>query len=70
MTLIPEARQDGLEPTANADRRDRQRKAGGIVSHLGMPVDPGNLMMFGALGEVPVIGVPSWYVRPWRRVNS
>lgn len=27
--------------------------------HLGMPVDPGNLMMFGALGPVPVIGVPS-----------
>jgi molybdenum cofactor cytidylyltransferase len=34
-------------------------KAGGEVLHLGMPVDPGNLMMFGALGEVPVIGVPS-----------
>ena len=34
-------------------------KAGGEVVHLGMPVDPGNLMMFGALGEVPVIGVPS-----------
>ena len=35
------------------------KKAGGRVIHLGMPVDPGNLMMFGALGEVPVIGVPS-----------
>ena len=34
-------------------------QAGGEVIHLGMPVDPGNLMMFGALGEVPVIGVPS-----------
>lgn len=34
-------------------------RAGGQVLHLGMPVDPGNLMMFGALGEVPVIGVPS-----------
>ncbi|PZF76856.1 4-diphosphocytidyl-2C-methyl-D-erythritol kinase [Aestuariivirga litoralis] len=34
-------------------------KAGGHVLHLGMPVDPGNLMMFGALGDVPVIGVPS-----------
>ncbi|MFO1132656.1 MAG: molybdopterin-binding/glycosyltransferase family 2 protein [Hyphomicrobiales bacterium] len=34
-------------------------RAGGEVLHLGMPVDPGNLMMFGALGEVPVIGVPS-----------
>ncbi len=34
-------------------------KAGGMVLHLGMPVDPGNLMMFGTLGDVPVIGVPS-----------
>lgn len=34
-------------------------RAGGQVVHLGMPVDPGNLMMFGALGDVPVIGVPS-----------
>jgi molybdenum cofactor cytidylyltransferase len=33
--------------------------AGGEVVHLGMPVDPGNLMMLGRLGEVPVIGVPS-----------
>lgn len=35
------------------------QKAGGRVVHLGMPVDPGNLMMFGAVGEIPVIGVPS-----------
>lgn len=34
-------------------------RAGGRVIHLGMPVDPGNLMMFGALDDVPVIGVPS-----------
>ncbi|MGL6183368.1 MAG: NTP transferase domain-containing protein, partial [Aestuariivirga sp.] len=33
--------------------------ADGEVLHLGMPVDPGNLMMLGRLGEVPVIGVPS-----------
>jgi molybdenum cofactor cytidylyltransferase len=33
--------------------------AGGLVKHVGMPVDPGNLLMLGALGEVPVIGVPS-----------
>ena len=33
--------------------------AGGEVVHLGMPVDPGNLMMLGRLGAVPVIGVPS-----------
>lgn len=34
-------------------------RAGGQVLHLGMPVDPGNLMMFGALRQTPVIGVPS-----------
>jgi molybdenum cofactor cytidylyltransferase len=34
-------------------------RAGGEVIHLGMPVDPGNLMMFGALKQTPVIGVPS-----------
>ena len=33
--------------------------AGGLVKHIGMPVDPGNLLMLGALGKVPVIGVPS-----------
>ena len=33
--------------------------AGGRVVHLGMPVDPGNLMMFAELQGVPVIGVPS-----------
>lgn len=34
-------------------------KAGGHVLHLGMPVDPGNLMMFGDFDDVPVLGVPS-----------
>ena len=33
--------------------------AGGEIIHLGMPVDPGNLMMLGNLRGVPVIGVPS-----------
>ena len=33
--------------------------AGGGIIHLGMPVDPGNLMMLGNLRGVPVIGVPS-----------
>lgn len=33
--------------------------AGGEIIHLGMPVDPGNLMMLGKLRDVPVIGVPS-----------
>lgn len=33
--------------------------ASGLVKHIGMPVDPGNLLMLGSLGTVPVIGVPS-----------
>lgn len=33
--------------------------AGGEVVHLGMPVDPGNLIMLGKLRDVQVIGVPS-----------
>jgi molybdenum cofactor cytidylyltransferase len=33
--------------------------AGGKVVHLGMPVDPGNLMMLGRLHDAAVIGVPS-----------
>ena len=33
--------------------------AGGQVIHLGMPVDPGNLLMLGSLEGQPVIGVPS-----------
>jgi molybdenum cofactor cytidylyltransferase len=33
--------------------------AGGEVVHLGMPVDPGNLMMLGRVGGTPVVGVPS-----------
>lgn len=34
------------------------RAAGGTVAHYGMPVDPGNLLFWGHLGEVPVIGLP------------
>ncbi len=32
--------------------------AGGTVEHVGMPVDPGNLLVLGAFGSVPVIGAP------------
>ncbi|MGL4324450.1 MAG: molybdopterin-binding protein [Beijerinckiaceae bacterium] len=32
--------------------------AGGTVAHVGMPVDPGNLLVLGALRGVPVIGAP------------
>lgn len=34
------------------------RAAGGEVVHYGMPVDPGNLLFWGHLGDVPVIGLP------------
>jgi molybdenum cofactor cytidylyltransferase len=48
--------------TAIADRRDvipsAIREAGGEVEHFGMPVDPGNLMLIGRVGNVPVIGAP------------
>jgi molybdenum cofactor cytidylyltransferase len=33
--------------------------AGGEVLHVGMPVDPGNLLMLGSLKAIPVVGVPS-----------
>jgi molybdenum cofactor cytidylyltransferase len=48
--------------SAIADRRDVVpagiEAAGGRVAHLGMPVDPGNLLLVGARGDVPVIGAP------------
>jgi molybdenum cofactor cytidylyltransferase len=34
-------------------------EAGGRVIHLGMPVDPGNLLMLGQFGSSTVLGVPS-----------
>ncbi len=33
--------------------------AGGRIERLGMPVDPGNLLLLGALEGIPVIGIPS-----------
>jgi molybdenum cofactor cytidylyltransferase len=48
--------------SAIADRRDvipaGIEAAGGEVEHFGMPVDPGNLLLVGRRGEVPVIGAP------------
>jgi molybdenum cofactor cytidylyltransferase len=32
--------------------------AGGRIDHFGMPVDPGNLLLFGELGGHPVLGAP------------
>ncbi|OHV81160.1 NTP transferase domain-containing protein [Rhizobium sp. LCM 4573] len=34
------------------------RAAGGEVEHVGMPVDPGNLLVLGRIGETPVVGAP------------
>ncbi|MFG1480662.1 molybdopterin-binding/glycosyltransferase family 2 protein [Xanthobacter sp. V4C-4] len=48
--------------SAIADRRDvvplALEAAGGEVIRLGMPVDPGNLLLLGRLGAVPVLGAP------------
>lgn len=32
--------------------------AGGRIERFGMPVEPGNLLLLGAIGNVPVIGMP------------
>ncbi len=34
------------------------RLAGGTVERVGLPVDPGNLLVLGQIGDVPVIGAP------------
>lgn len=59
---------DGVEmvlisgASAVVDRRDivpaAIEHAGGKVEHFGMPVDPGNLMLFGRIGKIPAIGLP------------
>ncbi len=32
--------------------------AGGVIDHYGMPVDPGNLLVLGHIGLVPVLALP------------
>jgi molybdenum cofactor cytidylyltransferase len=48
--------------SAIADRRDVIPAAiehvGGAIEHFGMPVDPGNLLLIGKAGGVPVLGAP------------
>lgn len=48
--------------SAIADRRDivpmAVNAAGGEVVHFGMPVDPGNLLLYARIGRVPVLGMP------------
>ncbi len=38
--------------------------AGGAIERLGMPVDPGNLMLLGHLGDTDIIGAPSCAASP------
>jgi molybdenum cofactor cytidylyltransferase len=48
--------------SAIVDRRDVIPQsviaAGGRIDHFGMPVDPGNLLLLGHVGEKPVLGLP------------
>jgi molybdenum cofactor cytidylyltransferase len=48
--------------TAIMDRHDivprALERAGGVVEAVGAPVDPGNLLMLGYLGPIPVLGAP------------
>ena len=48
--------------SATVDRRDVGPaaivKAGGRIEHFGMPVDPGNLICLGAVGDVPALVLP------------
>jgi molybdenum cofactor cytidylyltransferase len=48
--------------SAIADRRDvipaALEQAGGEIEHFGMPVDPGNLLLIGNAGGIPVMGAP------------
>lgn len=62
------ARAAGADPilvlgaSAITDRRDvipaGLERAGGEIVRLGMPVDPGNLLLLGTLGGATVLGVP------------
>jgi molybdenum cofactor cytidylyltransferase len=66
--LLREQRCAGLDlvllagETAIQDRHDLApsavEAAGGVVDCFGAPVDPGNLLMLGHLGDVPVMGAP------------
>ena len=51
-----------LTGSATSDPRDvgpeGLRMAGGKLRRFGMPVDPGNLLFYGDLGDRPVIGLP------------
>jgi molybdenum cofactor cytidylyltransferase len=48
--------------SATVDRSDEIPaaicRAGGVIEHFGMPVDPGNLLCFGHIGAVPALVLP------------
>lgn len=48
--------------TAIVDRHDVAPRAiegaGGLIESYGAPVDPGNLLLLGYLGDVPIVGAP------------
>jgi len=56
--------------TATSDRRDvipaAIEAAGGTLLRVGMPVDPGNLLVLGRLGSATVIGLPGCAKSPKR----
>jgi molybdenum cofactor cytidylyltransferase len=65
---IRELRDAGCSPilafgaSAVVDRQDVIPRgvelAGGTVDHLGMPVDPGNLLLLAHHGDTPIVGAP------------
>jgi molybdenum cofactor cytidylyltransferase len=71
---IARMREQGADPiivfaaSAIVDRGDiipaALLEAGGEILRLGMPVDPGNLLLLGRLGEADVIGAPSCAASP------
>ncbi len=73
-TAIAAMRRTGADPilvfgaSAIVDRGDvipaALAAAGGEVIHVGMPVDPGNLLMLGRIDTADVIGVPSCAASP------
>ncbi|WP_439577116.1 NTP transferase domain-containing protein [Elioraea sp.] len=54
--------------SAVVDRRDvcpaAILRAGGTIHHFGMPVDPGNLLCFGAIDGIPAVVLPGGARRP------
>lgn len=51
-----------LPARATVDRHDvapeAVRRAGGVITRFGIPVDPGASMFAGGLGSVPILGLP------------